>query len=114
MEPCYGKLVADNGREYFIQVYDGGIKFEIGREKKPLTDPCYFNLAETNTLSKKHAEIFWDIDRQGFFMKNLSKNKILVEDEEVAMGQISRKLENMTAVMIAKIKFYFLLPIDSN
>ena len=59
---CYGKLVAENGRSYMIQDLQGQIKFQIGREKRDLSDPTYFNLAETNTLSKKHVEIFWDMD----------------------------------------------------
>lgn len=29
------------------------------------------------------------------------------------MGAVSRKLENMTAIMIAKIRFYFLLPLEA-
>lgn len=104
--------MAENGREYLIQEHEGQISFEIGREKKDLSDPTYFNLAETTTLSKKHAHIFWDIDKQGFYIRNYSKNKILVQEEEVAMGEVSRRLENMTPIMIAKIRFYFLLPLD--
>jgi len=110
--PSYGKLVAENGKEYYIRKHDGNISFEIGREKRPLDDATYFNLDAANTLSKKHALIFWDIDKQGFFIKNLHKNKIHVEDEEVGLDQCSRKLTNLTCIMIAKIRFYFLLPVD--
>ena len=48
-------------------------EFEIGREAK-LQGPRYFCLAESNTISKNHAKIFWK-DGQ-FFIVNLSKNKV--------------------------------------
>ena len=48
---------------------------DIGREKRD-GDPNYFCLADQNTISKKHAQISWDIVKHGFFIKNLSKNKI--------------------------------------
>jgi hypothetical protein len=82
--------------------------FKIGREKRE--DKTYFNLADSSTLSKQHAQIFWDVQKQGFFIQNLCKNKIYVEHEELAEDKFSQKLENMTCIMISKIRFYFLLP----
>ena len=114
-EPCasFGKIVAENGREYLIrQQDDGNICFDIGREKRDDNDRSYFFLAESTTLSKKHAQIYWDVEKQGFYIQNLSKNKIYVETEEVPQNGTSRKLENMTCIMISKIRFYFLLPQD--
>ena len=116
-EPAYAKLVADNGREYYVQqqASTGEIKFDIGREKHEPNDPSYFFLAESTTLSKKHAEIFWDVTKQGFYIMNHSKNKIYVEQEEVGQKQVcSRPLINMTCIMISKIRFYFLLPMDAH
>ena len=72
-EKAHAKLVAENGREFFIQETSSLI-VDIGREKR--TDPNYFNLSDQNTLSKKHAQIFWDFDQQAFFVRNFSKNKI--------------------------------------
>ena len=113
-QPAYGKLCAENGREYYIYAQDDGeIKFGIGREKRDKDDRSYFFLSDMTTLSKLHCEIYWDIQEQGFFIKNLSKNKIMVECEEVAQNMHSKKLQNMTCIMISKIKVYFLLPQDS-
>ena len=114
-EPAFAKIVADNGREYYVRAQQTGeIKFDIGREKRELTDPAYFHLAESTTLSKQHAQIFWDITKSGFFIMNKSKNKIYVETEEVSTNQVcERPLTNMTCVMISKIRFYFLLPQDA-
>jgi hypothetical protein len=57
---AYARLVAQNGREFYIKE---GSKLEImiGREKKA-DDLNYFNLSDSNTLSKQHATIFWDYD----------------------------------------------------
>lgn len=104
-------MVAENGREYLVRRHEGNICFEIGREQRDLTDPCYFSLASTTTLSKRHAQIFWDIDKQRFFVKNLSKNKIYVEEDEVLLDSAPKELQHMQCVMIAKIRFYFLLPL---
>ncbi len=108
---AYGKLVADNEKEYFIRAQDDGqISFEIGREKRDLNDPAYFFLADSSTLSKKHAQIFWDIGKEAFYMQNLSKNKIYVEEQEIPQNGFSKPLTNMTCIMISKIRVYFLLP----
>jgi len=73
-ERAYARIVAQNGREFYIKE---GSKLEImiGREKKA-DDLNYFNLSDQNTLSKQHATIFWNPDEQGFFIRNLSKNKV--------------------------------------
>ena len=54
------------------------LEIEIGREKR-LDDYNYFSLSDQNTLSKKHAIIFWDFEKQGFYVRNLSKNKVSIE-----------------------------------
>ena len=84
---------------------------DIGREKRT-DDPSYFNLSESNTMSKKHARIFWDPIHEGFYIENLSKNKIQVDNEEVCLGQEPRKLTNLALIMIAKVRCYFLLPLQ--
>ena len=71
---AYAKIIAENGRTFFI-TEQSSLEVDIGREKL-LDDPNYFCLADQNTISKKHAQISWDIEKHGFFIKNLSKNKI--------------------------------------
>ena len=71
---AYAKMVAENGREFYIKE-DSSLEIDIGREKKD-NDPNYFCLADQNTISKRHAQIAWDIQKQGFYIKNLSKNKV--------------------------------------
>ena len=102
-ETAYAKLVSDNGKEFYINE----LSIEIGREPK-LHGPNYFCLQESNTISKNHAKIFW---KEGaFYISNLSKNKIYVNFREVTMEMEPIKLENMAAIMISKVKVYFLLP----
>ena len=59
-EVAYAKLVGENGREFYIKE-NSNLQIDIGREKKE-GDLNYFNLSDSNTLSKKHAHIFWDYD----------------------------------------------------
>ena len=70
-ETAYAKVVAENGKEFYMCEDE----FEIGREVK-MQGPRYFCLAESNTISKNHAKIFW---KEGqFFIVNLSKNKVCI------------------------------------
>ncbi len=54
-DTAYAKLVCENGKEFYMKE----LECEIGREAK-LSSPKYFCIAETNTISKNHAKIFWD------------------------------------------------------
>jgi hypothetical protein len=119
-ERAYAKLVAQNEREFYIR--EGSkLEIEIGREKRQ-DDYNYFSLSDSNTLSKKHAIIFWDFEKMGFYIKNLSKNKvsnkqpnsmqIQIDSTDLASNQDPIRLENMTCLTIAKIRLYFLLPLD--
>jgi predicted component of type VI protein secretion system len=66
---AYAKVVAENGREFYMREEE----FEIGREAK-LEGPRYFCVAENNTISKNHVKIFW---KEGtFYIVNQSKNKV--------------------------------------
>ncbi|CDW82396.1 fork head transcription factor 1 [Stylonychia lemnae] len=106
-EEAYAKLVSENFRVFYMTE----LEVEIGREKKD-NDPKYFCLAETGTLSKQHAKIFWDKDQNDFFIKNLSKNKIHVDFQELTNEKPPMRLKNMCPILMAKIKLYFLLPQD--
>ena len=61
-------------------------------------------------MSKRHARIFWDPVHEGFYIENLSKNKITVDYDEVSLKEEPKKLTNMALIVIAKVRFYFLLP----
>ncbi len=61
--------MGENGREFFMNE----LQVEIGRELR-MEGPNYFCLAESNTISKNHAKIYWKED--GFYIVNLSKNKV--------------------------------------
>ena len=73
-ESAYAKLLGENGREFYIRE-KSSLEIDIGREKRA-NDPNYFNLADQNTMSKKHASIFWDDIEAGFYIRNYSKNKV--------------------------------------
>ena len=116
-------MVGENGREFYI-TEKSTLEIDIGREKR-VDDPNYFNLSDQNTMSKKHASICWDEMENGFFIRNYSKNKvskfdllnngnnsfqIQVDSYELTCKDNPHRLENMTLIVISKIKVYFLLP----
>ena len=109
-ESAYAKIIAENGRSFYIKE-DSSLEIDIGREKKD--DPNYFCLADQNTISKKHAQIAWDITGHGFFIKNLSKNKIQVNNEDLTNNSEPYRLKNMSLIVISKIRMWFLLPQDT-
>ncbi len=77
-ETAFAKVVAENKREFYMFEDE----FEIGREIK-MQGPRYFCLAESNTISKNHAKIFWKDDQ--FFIVNLSKNKVSIHTSESSL-----------------------------
>lgn len=70
-DAAFAKIVCDNGREFYLKETE----CEIGRDAKG-QGPKYFCLSEQNTVSKQHAKIFWDQQQTGWFIRNLSKNKV--------------------------------------
>ena len=67
-------MVSENGSNFYI-TERSCLTIDIGREKR-INDPNYYNLSDQNTMSKKHAQIFWDSIENGFYIKNYSKNKV--------------------------------------
>ena len=89
---AYGRIIAENGREFYIRE-DSSLEIDIGREKRG-DDPNYFCLADQNTISKKHAQISWDFSKHGFYIKNLSKNKVsrtLLMNNRAGMADTSER-----------------------
>ena len=72
-EEACAKLVTEEKREFYIK--EGIKEITLGREKNQDTFN-YFQIGETNTISKKHARIFWDNDAKCWKIQNLSKNKV--------------------------------------
>ncbi len=50
------KILTNENKEFYIK--EGVHEVSLGREKQ-LTDD-YFQIGENNTISKRHARIFWD------------------------------------------------------
>eukprot|EP00347_Sterkiella_histriomuscorum_P012827 403367076 len=87
-ESAFAKLVCNNDKVFYMTE----LEFEIGREVRP-NDPKYFCLAETGTLSKNHAKIFWDKEKKSFMIQNLSKNKVSYKEKYHANS--SRRITNI-------------------
>ena len=101
--PAYARLVNEYGAIFEMRE----LEMEMGREKR-MEGAKYWCVAESNTISKNHAHIFWNDG--AFYINNLSKNKIHVNFKEVMQGAEPVQLYNMSPIMISKIRVYFLLP----
>ena len=66
------RIVTQDGPEFYIK--EGINEVMLGREK--VVSDHYFQIGENNTISKKHARIFWDHNVQRWKIQNLSKNKV--------------------------------------
>ena len=55
-QEALAKVITQDGLQFFIK--DGINEITLGREKN--TSDTYFQIGENNTISKKHARIFWD------------------------------------------------------
>ena len=73
VEAC-AKIVTFEGKEFYVK--ENVHEVNLGREKK--TAPDYFQIGDSNTISKLHAKIFWDNTQKCWKIQNLSKNKIYV------------------------------------
>ena len=63
------------GKEFYVK--ENVLEINLGREK--ITDSNdYFQIGDSNTISKRHARIFWDNAQKCWKIQNLSKNKIYV------------------------------------
>ena len=66
------KIVTEQNREFYLE--EGVTEVILGREKKVAKD--YFQIGESNTISKQHAKVFWDQKDECYKIMNLSKNKV--------------------------------------
>ena len=66
------KIVTEQNREFYLE--EGVTEVILGREKKVSKD--YFQIGESNTISKQHAKVFWDQKDECYKIMNLSKNKV--------------------------------------
>ena len=83
----------------------------MGRENNKVS-ASYFQIGESNTISKKHARVFWDCAEKAWKIENISKNKIYVNFDQLLSTEAPRIIENMSFVLISKVKMFFLLPRD--
>ena len=56
IEAC-AKIVTFEGKEFYVK--EGVLEINLGREKISGAND-YFQIGDSNTISKRHAKIFWD------------------------------------------------------
>lgn len=64
-------------------------------------------ISDSNKISRRHLNIFWDESKRGWYAKNLSKNHVYVNKALLKIGQDPVKLLPVTPIQIDECKFYF-------
>ena len=100
------KIITQEGKEFYVK--EGVQVIHLGREK--VYNNEYFQIGDSNTISKRHAKIFWDNIDKNWKIENLSKNKIYVNFDSLMQSDKPRVLNNMSPILISKMKLFFLLP----
>lgn len=93
-----------------LVAYMKDLKVTLGRKAE--TKGC-IHIGDHKKISKEHAEIFWNAEKQKFQIRCLSKNSIRVNRKKLDMNAPAVDLDTKTPIRIAQTCFYFLLPSES-
>nr|PNR28914.1 hypothetical protein PHYPA_027606 [Physcomitrium patens] len=106
MDAGFAKLQGEDF-EYYMQTYS----IVLGRNsKKSSVDVDLAALGGGMNISRQHAKILYDFDRQRFVLEVLGKNGCYVEGVLHFPGTSPVKLDSQDLLQIGEKRFYFLLP----
>ncbi len=103
--PAYAKLEGPNFCKLIekLNVYLGR---EVSIAEHSMDEEIIF-ISNSNIISRRHVNIFWDEKRSGWFVKNLSKNHIYVNNKIVKNTFEPIRLNYVSSLQIDDCKFYF-------
>lgn len=105
-EAGFAKLQGEDF-EYYMQTYS----IVLGRNsKKSAVDVDLAGLGGGMNISRQHARILYDFERQRFVLEVLGKNGCYVEGVLHYPGNTPVKLDSQDLLQIGEKRFYFLLP----
>ncbi|RCH84511.1 Pre-rRNA-processing protein fhl1, partial [Rhizopus azygosporus] len=106
-EQAYAKLEGDNFC-YYIRNF----QVTLGRTTK-VPDRVDIPLGNAKSVSRQHAQLFYNFTKQQFEMTVFGKNGVFVDERFIEKG-ITVPLEHRTKIQIGEVSFQFLLPeVDS-
>ncbi|XP_020261858.1 FHA domain-containing protein FHA2-like isoform X2 [Asparagus officinalis] len=96
--------------EYYMQSYS----IILGRNSKKATvDVDLSNLGGGVNISRKHARIFYDFEKQQFALDVIGKNGCYVQGVLRLPGSPPIQLHSQDLLQFGNLQFYFLLPMRS-
>ena len=102
----YAKIQNKNFK-YFVKK----LKVFVGKKEsiEIEEDEQHIGVSESKKIDKKHVYIFWE--KGNWHLKNLSKYRVYVNKVKVLRDN-SIKLDEISAIMIRRTKFYFFQAIN--
>ncbi len=102
----YGKLEGPD-----LKIYIKRLVLILGRDQIKKIDPegeeQFVNLGESQTISRRHAKIFWNFKNSSWEIEGLSKNRVFVNGKNLKREEPPMTLTSCSAIRIDKHKFYF-------
>lgn len=107
---AYAKLEGPGKKEFVHK-----LKVFLGRDvSKVENEEQSIFIADSQKISRKHAEIYWSQEQQCWFIRNLSKNKTIVNGKCLKKEDDPSVLPPQSAIKIDRVKMYFFPAFDDN
>ncbi len=91
--------------DYVVNKYD----IVLGRQNKNRSVDV--SLGDTKSVSRQHARIFYDFDKQGFFLLVLGKNGVMVDNIPHGPQSEPIRLRSQSHIQIgSEVSLHFVLP----
>lgn len=103
--PAYAKIQSLNFCKFLTKR-----NIFLGREisvVESIPDSEFIFISNSNKISRKHVNIYWDEFKYGWYAKNLSKNPIVIDGITIKSTSDPLKLSNISTFVIDDCKFYF-------
>ncbi|KAI8375315.1 fork head domain-containing protein [Choanephora cucurbitarum] len=103
-EPAYAKLEGED-----LSYYVRSLSVSLGRNTAKAREIVDIPLTNTKSVSREHAQLFYNFSCQRFELKVLGKNGAFVDEQFVEKGS-SAPLENRAKIQIGEKMLVFFLP----
>jgi hypothetical protein len=71
-------------------------------------------ISDSNKISRKHLKIFWDGTKCEWYVKNLSKNPVIVNKKFFKNSDNPTQISPVSAIKIDTLEFYFIQARDDD
>jgi hypothetical protein len=110
--PAYAKIQGYNILRFITK-----LNVFLGREVSLVDykqDEEVLFVSDSNKISRKHLQIFWDEERGGWFAKNWSKNHVYINREILKVNSQPVRLTPVSIIQMDECKLYFFQAREEN